>query len=118
MKIRIDGETYTWDGEDNLSLDEAIALERATGLSIEDFEKGLADRGLSTVKALIWIMMQRAKKDITLDDVGKLTFQQMEFLDDDDGAVTNAAGKARNRAARRARANGQGKGRGKGRKKR
>lgn len=100
MKVRIKGETYEWKGEDTLTLTEGIALEKATGLSLETFEKGLADHGLAAIQALIWIAMRRSGKTITLDEVGDFGITELEFVDDD-GKVRDGAGKAQNRAARR-----------------
>ncbi|MGH3693235.1 MAG: hypothetical protein ACRDRX_04415 [Pseudonocardiaceae bacterium] len=74
----IDGDEYRFD-DDKLSVEEAIAVEDATGMGVRMFHIGITMSSAKALKCLVWLAKKRAGQAVRLDDV---TFDCMDLLRD------------------------------------
>lgn len=96
MRFTVEGEIYDYSGR--LMLPEAIAIEKATGLTQPEWEEKLQKGGALAQAALIWVLMRRKDAPGT-PPFADLTYDTHEvditFLRDDGTAVDMAALNAR-----------------------
>lgn len=68
MKFIIEGETYDYD-PDRLLNTEAIALQKATGMTVKQFGAALAETDPVALTGLVWLAMRRAGKEVPFDEL-------------------------------------------------
>lgn len=68
MKFDLGGKLYEFDGA-TLSIGEARAVKRNTGLGVLEFERGIKTLDPDAVAALIWVTLRRAGEEAEWDAV-------------------------------------------------
>lgn len=82
MKISVDGEQYEFDPEKMLNT-EAIAIERATGQTFQQWSKSAQAGSIEAVTALVWIVRKRQQPDLRFKDV-EFVLASVDIEDDED----------------------------------
>lgn len=68
MKITIDGQAYEYDPARLLNT-EAIALQRVTGMRMNEWTKSLQEGDATALTGLIWMLWRRNGREVDFDDV-------------------------------------------------
>lgn len=86
MRFTVKGELYEVDQE-RLSVQEAQAIKRATGLTIRGFLNGLREYDADALVALIWLARSRGGERISIGGIVEENFdvlQDFDLVTDDD----------------------------------
>lgn len=77
MKVSADGEIYTFD-PNRFGNKELMAIEKATGMTAVQWERGLNEGSMIAATSLIWTLRKRLGQR-SADGGGPLTFDEVEF---------------------------------------
>lgn len=68
MKLIVNGKAYYYD-ESRLLNTEAIALQKATGMSVKGLGDALKEADPVALTAVVWLAMRRAGENVRFDDL-------------------------------------------------
>lgn len=91
----VEGETYQMVGVDKLTFAEGDAIERVTGLTLDEVG-GDGSTPTRVVQALVWVSMKRRKPELKFSDladlvIGDIEWPEPEAEDDDESDPTQPA---------------------------
>lgn len=92
MKITVDGEVFEYD-QARLLNTEAIALQKVTGMRVQEWAKNMQEGDAYALTGLVWLLWRRNGKDVPFDDV-EFDMGAIEIADDEsaeDETPTEAA---------------------------
>lgn len=81
MKVKVDGKTYEHD-RTSLLINDAIQVKRQTGMTIPEWQVGLVRDDPDALKALVFLLKQRAGEDPDWDSLD-FDFAGLEFIPDE-----------------------------------
>lgn len=84
MKIIINDETYDFDPQSMTNI-EAMALERAVGMTMGEWQKALQDGSTTALTGIVWLAMRRRDPGVKFSDV-TFAFGALRVEDDEDEA--------------------------------
>lgn len=88
MKVTVDGSTYEFEAG-KFYFKELRAIQKVTGLTMNEFFQGLDKGNVEALGALIWIMKKRAGEDVKYADLD-FDMGSMEFdLGDEEAEAEN-----------------------------
>ncbi len=88
LRIRLGEQEWTTDASLGQLLNvEVMAIERATGMALNEFTQALQRGSLTSITALIWVLRRRQEPGLELDAVSfVLDDLDTEVIDDDPAA--------------------------------
>jgi hypothetical protein len=85
MRFIYKGTKYEYN-EDKLTFAEAKAFEKVAGATIPALQTGRAERDSQVIQAMMWSAMKRQEPTLKYEDLEEITFEEFEFLPDDEPA--------------------------------